>query len=119
MEEENIKQVIVLRADLGMGRGKTAAQVAHAAVEAMEKISRDFPEWVEKWKEQGQEKVVLKVDSERELVLLFEQVKKKFPAALIKDAGRTQIAPGTITCFGVGPVPEQEIDEFTKDLKLV
>jgi len=119
MKAENLKQVIVVRADLNMGKGKMCAQVGHAVVGAIDKISRDFPEWVGQWKNEGQEKVVLRADSERELVVLFENVKKKFPAALIKDAGHTQLKPGTITCFGVGPVPENEIDAFTKDLKLV
>lgn len=65
------------------------------------------------------EKIVLKVDSKKELLEWFERLKKKFPTVLIKDAGRTQIAPGEPTCIGVGPAPENEIDEHTKELKLL
>lgn len=113
------KQVIVVRADLKMGKGKIAAQCSHAALEAVEKIKRENPEWVGEWKEEGQQKVVLKVQSKKELVELFEEVKRRFPAALIKDAGRTQVEEGEITCFAVGPVPEKEIDRYTKELKLL
>ncbi len=115
----NFKQIIIARKDLKMGAGKTAAQCAHAAVSAFEKTMQQHSEWVEEWKMQGQEKVVLKVESKKELLDWFEKLKKKFPTVLIKDAGRTQIAPGEPTCVGVGPVPENEIDTFTKELKLL
>lgn len=115
----NCKQVIIVRKDLKMGVGKTAAQCAHASVAALEKTMNEHKDWVTEWKEKGQEKVVLKVGSKKELLELFEKLKKKFPTVLIKDAGRTQIAPGEPTCIGVGPVPENEIDEYTKELKLL
>ncbi len=113
------KQVIVVRQDLGMGKGKTAAQSAHASVEALEKAKIKEPGWVEKWKSEGQEKVVLKVKGKKELLALFMEMKNLFPCALIKDAGRTQIAPGEPTCFACGPAPEIEIDKFTVKLKLL
>ncbi len=116
---EKLKQVIVVRQDLGLSKGKLAAQAAHASVNALEKIQIKNEEWVKEWKEQGQEKIVLKIENEQKLLELFESVKQKFPAALIKDAGLTQLKPGTTTCFGVGPVPENEINAFTKNLKLV
>ena len=117
----NFKQVIVIRADLKMGKGKLAAQCCHACLEAYEKALSREPDWVEEWKEIGQEKVVLKVDTEKELLEMFEAVKKRFQGmpALIMDAGRTQIASGTKTCFAIGPVPEDEIDKITGKLKLV
>ena len=62
---------------------------------------------------------MLKVGSEKELLELSERAKRTLPAALIKDAGRTQIEQGSVTCVGIGPAPENEIDKFTKDLKLL
>ena len=115
----DLKQVIIVRADLGMGKGKIAAQSAHAAVEALEKALKKNPEWVEEWKEQGQEKVVLKISGKKELLELFQQMKNLFPCALIKDAGRTQINPGEPTCIACGPAPEIELDKFTSKLKLL
>ena len=114
-----LKQVIVVRKDLKMGPGKVAAQSAHASVEAVEKTNLKFPEYVADWKNSGSEKVVLKVESRRELLELFQKMKRKFPCTLITDAGRTQIKAGTITCFACGPAPEKELDAFIKDLKLL
>ena len=48
-----------------------------------------------------------------------KKLKKILPCALIKDAGRTQIEPGTITALGIGPALESDIDKYTKDLKLL
>lgn len=115
----NYKQVILVRTDLKMGKGKIAAQSSHASVEALEKTKKENPEWVEQWQIGGAAKVVLKVGSRKELLELFEELKKRFPTVLIKDAGLTQIKPGEPTTVGIGPVPENEIDEYTKELKLL
>ena len=66
-----IKQVIVVRNDLDMGKGKIAAQVGHACVLGAEHVRKSNPEWFSKWWS-GQEKVVLKVSSLKEL----EQIKQ-------------------------------------------
>ncbi len=113
------KQAIVIRTDLKMQKGKIAAQSAHASLAALEKTLEKKPGWVSEWKSRGQQKVVLKVESEKELLELFEKVKKILPAALIKDAGHTQVAPGSATCIGIGPAPENELDKFTGKLKLL
>ena len=42
-----------------------------------------------------------------------------FPTALIKDAGMTQIKPGTVTCIAIGPAEEIDINILTKDMKLL
>lgn len=113
------KQVIVVRKDLNMGTGKTAAQVAHASLEAYEKTTKKNPENISRWKEQGQAKIVLKVNSKKELLELFEKVKNVLPTSLIKDAGRTQIEAGEPTAIGIGPAAESDVNKFTKDLKLL
>ena len=38
--------------------------------------------------------------------------------ALITDAGRTTVEPGTITCLAIGPDSDEKIDKITKELKL-
>lgn len=115
----SIKQVIVVRTDLGMGKGKIAAQVGHACVLGAENVRRSHPEWFEKWWN-GQEKIVVKVNSLKEL----EQVKHGamelgLPWSEVTDAGHTQIAPGTFTCLSIGPAPEDLVDKITGDLKLL
>ena len=113
------KQIIVIRKDLGMGKGKIAAQSSHASLAAYEKTMKKSPEYVEAWKEQGQAKIGLQVDTKKDLLELFEELKNLFPVALIKDSGKTQIRSGEITAIGIGPVPENEINKYTKDLKLL
>jgi len=114
-----VKQVIVLRADLKLGVGKLAAQAAHASLEAYKAARERGPEVVERWEGEGQKKVVLRVEGEEELVGLYEKVKGELPCALIRDAGLTQLPPGTITALGIGPWGEGEIDKYTGKLKLL
>ena len=116
---ENCKQVILIRTDMKMQKGNIGAQCAHASVGALEKAKSRNPEWVQAWKETGQMKIVLKVESEKELLEWKSLLEKKFPVALIRDAGHTQIEPGSLTALGIGPCPEKEIDKFTQKLKLL
>jgi len=112
------KQAIVIRNDLKMGKGKIAAQASHASIGAYVKCLEKHKDWAEDWFDM-QKKVVLKVDSVTEIVTLFESIKKELPCVLIKDAGRTQIEPGSITALGIGPAPEEKIDKYTHSLKLL
>ncbi len=116
---KKVKQAIVVRTDLKMGKGKIAAQVAHASLEAFEKTRKRKPAWAKLWEESGKAKIVLKVSSEAELKQFYKKVKAELPAVLIKDAGLTQIKPNTATCFGVGPAPEEKIDKYLGKLKLL
>lgn len=115
-----MKQAIVARTDLGMGKGKLAAQAAHASLAAAEEAMKRKEEWYQEWKSTGQMKVVVKVGSEDELQELYKKARTaKLPAALIQDKGLTQVEPGTITCLGIGPGPDDEIDMITGKLKLL
>ena len=72
------------------------------------------------WLKLGMPKVVLQGSSAEEVVALAEQAKKAgLPVAVIHDADRTVVSPGAITCIGIGPAEEQEIDRFTGDMELV
>ena len=114
------KQVIVARTDLGMGKGKLAAQVAHASLAGVEESMGGRHEWYEEWKEQGQAKVVVKAGSESELTDLFKKAKALgLPSAIIQDRGLTQVEPGTATCLVIGPAPASEVDRVTGHLKLL
>ena len=108
------------RADLKMGKGKTAAQVAHASLAAAEEAMVKREEWFVEWKASGQKKIVVKVQSEGELRELLKKARAaRLPAALIQDAGLTQLEPGTSTCLGIGPAPDDELDTITGGLKLL
>ncbi len=111
-----MKQAIVARRDLGMGEGKLAAQVAHASLSAYEDASRRARK---KWKGSGQKKVVLGADSESELFALADKAETEgLPYAIIRDAGHTELEPGTVTTLAVGPAREESVDRVTGDLPL-
>jgi peptidyl-tRNA hydrolase, PTH2 family len=112
-----MKQVIVVNEALRLPRGKLAAQVAHAAVAALLEAP---PESQRQWLAAGMPKVVLRVDGEAELAALETQAAEAgLPAALIRDAGRTVVAPGTPTCLGLGPAAAESLDAVTGELRLV
>ena len=115
----NIKQVIAVRTDLDMGKGKIAAQVGHACVLGAEHVRKSHPDWFDEWWG-GQEKVVVKVGSMKELEKIKEDaISLDVPWSEVSDAGHTQLPPGTTTCISLGPAPENLIDKITGDLKLL
>lgn len=117
-----LKQAIVIRKDLDMGKGKAAAQAAHAACEAVMTALRQggqWARWVQEWLEQGQKKVVLRAESREHLEQLYQQaVSMGLPVSIIEDAGLTQLPPGTVTAIAIGPAPAELVDRITGNLKL-
>lgn len=119
-EEFEYKQVIVVRTDLKMGKGKLAAQVGHAAVSAAEEARKRCSKWWQAWLREGQCKVAVKVKNLAELLeLQKEAVGMKLPHSLITDRGLTQLPPSTVTCLGIGPAPSIQIDKITGKLPLL
>lgn len=112
-----LKQVIVVNESLKLPRGKLAAQVAHAAVGAFLETDQATQQ---AWIESGMAKVVLKVETEADLLRLHELARQQhLPVQLVEDAGRTVIPAGTLTCLGLGPADASKIDQLTGDLKLL
>ena len=135
------KQIIVMRRDLKMRKGKIAAQAGHACVEAvLMAIARegrgadvratDRWAWLEHaegdtspltdWFDAGVAKVCVYVDSEEELLDLAEQGREQgFAVALVRDAGMTEFhGEPTYTCLAFEPLPAEQIDPLTGDLPL-
>jgi peptidyl-tRNA hydrolase, PTH2 family len=111
------KQVILVRQDLKLPKGKMSAQVAHAAVEAAFKSSKAK---FDAWHSTGMKKSVLKVVDEKEM-FTYQQLAKNegLVTAVITDAGRTVVEPGTKTCMAIGPDDAEKIDKVTGKLKLL
>ena len=100
-----------------MTTGKKCVQCAHASIGAYNKASKSI---IKKWNSEGQKKVVLKVNSKKELLELLKRARKeKIPCFLVEDAGLTELKPGTITALGIGPDDEKKLDTITGSLKLL
>jgi peptidyl-tRNA hydrolase, PTH2 family len=112
-----MKQVIIVNDSLKLPKGKLAAQVAHAAVAS----SLDAPaDLLKQWLQLGMPKIVLKTTDEDSLNdLQTKAALAGLPCRLIRDAGKTVIASGTVTCLGIGPAQSEKIDKITTGLKLL
>ncbi len=111
-----MKQAVLVRQDLRLPKGKACSQCCHAAVEA---VLRSDKNRVNKWRKEGMEKIVLKVRDLKELQHYNQLAKDTgLVTALITDAGRTTVEPGTVTVLAIGPDDEEKIDRIIKYLKL-
>lgn len=124
------KQVIILRKDLNMRKGKMIAQGAHASMavilEMGTKISNRFnidpmPQATKEWLNGSFTKVCLSCDSEQELLALHAQaIAAGIPCSLIRDAGKTEFnGVPTFTAVAIGPDYPENIDPITGHLKLL
>ena len=115
------KQAILIRMDLGMSSGKIASQAAHASIDAVVRVQKHDSILntgiFDKWRKQGMKKVVLKAASERELFQIKADAEREgIRAAIIKDAGLTELPPGTHTALAIGPDISRKIDKITGKL---
>lgn len=117
---EEFKQVILIRTDLKMGTGKKCVQSCHASVAASDLIRVQNKNAWKIWKNTGQKKVVIKLKDMEELIEIIKKLESnKILYFVVKDAGLTQLTPGTTTAVGIGPVESSRIDKITGDLKLL
>ncbi|MFY0252880.1 aminoacyl-tRNA hydrolase [Chitinophaga sp. 30R24] len=131
MSSRIVKQVIVMRKDLNMRKGKMIAQGAHASIAFLTKHATiegytlqthlRNPEEVTEWLTKGFTKICLSVDSEEDLERVYQQaVEDGLNATLIIDSGLTEFGgTPTKTCCAIGPNLNEAIDRITKDLKLL
>jgi len=121
------KQVIVLRKDLNMRKGKMVAQGAHASLavilDELRKVSwneKILPPAVLGWLNGRFTKIVVSVDSEQELFDIHRKAQEAgIPCSLIQDAGFTEFKEPTYTAVGIGPEYPEKVDSITGDLKLL
>lgn len=118
---EEVKLVLVVRTDLGMTKGKIAAQCSHATLACYKYFLSHAPDSpiLRRWERGGQAKIALQIKSEEDLLLLQAQAMSLgLCARVIQDAGRTQIASGSRTVLGVLG-PRSIVDSVTGHLKLL
>jgi peptidyl-tRNA hydrolase, PTH2 family len=112
-----VRQVIVVNRSLALPKGKLAAQVAHAAVGAFLLATAESQST---WLEGGMPKIVVyAADADALLQLEARAQAQQIPACLVRDAGRTVLSAGTITCLGLGPASADELGPLTSELRLV
>jgi PTH2 family peptidyl-tRNA hydrolase len=117
---DEYKQVILIRTDLKMGTGKKCAQSCHASISSADLVRIKNKDVWKKWKNAGQKKVILRVNDMEELKEIVVKLEKnKIPFFLVRDAGLTQLTPGTTTALGIGPAISETLDKVTGDLKLL
>lgn len=119
----SIKQVIVMRKDLNMRRGKEIAQGAHASMAFLSKKVRAgtlFSDLEYEWLSGTFTKVCVRVNSEAELLAIADQaVKEGVPVEIITDSGKTEFAGvPTRTCLALGPDLAEKVDKITGNLAL-
>ncbi|XP_057295315.1 peptidyl-tRNA hydrolase 2, mitochondrial-like [Hydractinia symbiolongicarpus] len=113
------KMVLVVRQDLGMGKGKAAAQCCHAAVDVYNRTKKVHPQWLANWEKSACPKVALKCPDEEALEALASHARVLgLDTSVIRDAGRTQIPSGSKTVLGIGPAPVDAVNKVTGHLKL-
>src|SRR3989442_12577200 len=119
-ESFRFKQVLIVRLDLEMGRGKAAVQCAHAAVSAAEEARTHLHDWWKSWMDEGKMKVALKVpDLDSVLELKRKGKSKGIPVPLVRDRGLPKAPPETFPCLGLAPPPAVLLDSLTGNLTLL
>ncbi|KAK6909080.1 peptidyl-tRNA hydrolase [Kwoniella mangroviensis CBS 10435] len=117
---EEMKLVLVVNDELKMTKGKIAAQAGHATLACAMTLKEANPRLFRAWQNQGQPKIALRCANTEELEILAAQARSlNLCARTIRDAGRTQVAPGSKTIVGIGPGPARIINTVTGKLKLL
>ncbi|KAM7274116.1 hypothetical protein ACFE04_028780 [Oxalis oulophora] len=99
---EDFKMVLVVRNELKMGKGKIAAQCSHATLGLYKKLVSRAPKALDRWEMCAQPKVVVKIETEEDMLVLQERAKTlKLPTHITVDAGKTQIAPNSRTVMAI------------------
>lgn len=126
------KQVIILRKDLNMRKGKMVAQGSHASLAVFTNIldhySVDNNSYMKgqitsamsDWLNSSFKKICVSVNSEQELLDLYQDAQEAgLPCSLIRDAGHTEFNEPTYTAVAIGPAYNEELDPLTGKLPLL
>lgn len=115
-----MKQVIIIRKDLNMRKGKMIAQGCHASLKVYKRYKDTDPDKFKLWEIGGETKIVVGVDSGQELVNLYAEAQLQgLFSAIIRDEGRTEFKEPTLTAVAIGPGDNIIIDKITGHLKLL
>ncbi|CDF41279.1 Peptidyl-tRNA hydrolase 2, mitochondrial [Chondrus crispus] len=114
------KLVLCVRTDLKMSKGKIAAQVGHATIGAYKRAETRNPTALRIWEHNAQPKIALQVSSRHQAEALDREARRRgLVTYMVHDAGRTQIAAGSLTVLAVGPGPDSLVNQVTGSLRLL
>lgn len=117
---KRLKMVLVVRTDLKMGKGKMCAQCGHAVAGIMEDLVYFDRALLEQWTDNAQPKIAVKIKTQEALIKLRQKARELYlPNYLVMDAGRTQIAAGSLTVLAIGPGPIDLVNQVTGGLSLL
>ena len=115
-----VKMTLIVNNGLKMGKGKIAAQVGHASVQATLNAGQKSPLVLDAWLSSGQKKVCLKGDDADHLLLLEKlAIEEGLLTSKVHDAGHTQIPSGSLTVLAIGPCQDELLEKITGTLKLL
>lgn len=116
---QNLKQILVMRKDLNMRKGKLIAQGAHASLASVLENLNHIR--VKEWLLGSFTKIAVSVDSEEELIEIYNKaLEKGLITRMIIDSGKTEFnGIPTKTCIAVGPATSEELESVTNHLKLI
>ena len=119
LNDSSSTMVLIVRSDLKLSSGKIVAQTGHAAVEVALKAKRNEGDLLTRWRSEGARKIALKVPDEDSLKRLYDEATDAgLVTYLVKDAGHTEIPPGTLTVVGILG-PRRSVDILVGDLSLL
>ena len=115
-----LKLICVVDTSLKMGKGKIAAQVGHACMEVALFLNKSNPAMLKAWRLRGSSKVVVRLEENSDFIALSESAKKLgINTHTVRDAGHTQVNPGTHTVLAIGPASEELLESITNHLRLL
>lgn len=113
---DDLKQVVIIDEELGMSKGKMAAQACHASLNSFLKSEEGLRQ---EWNGEGGKKILLEKGDKDFQDLIVEAQRLNIPCYKVNDAGHTELEPGTTTALGIGPAKSSKIDKITSELKLI
>jgi peptidyl-tRNA hydrolase, PTH2 family len=124
MSDDEVVQYLVFRADLGLPKGKLAAQAGHAVQLAIRAVERSGDERARRclieWEGGSCTKIALKIADAAELDALCGSLTAGGVLyARVVDEGRTVIEPGTVTAIGIQPLPRSVTARYVSGLRLL
>lgn len=122
---DKVVMIFLVRSDIKMSKGQIADRVADVTQYIIEEcIQRKYITYTTWKKFHGSQKIVLKVNSQREFYELHSKLmelsrEQSFPIKIVKDDQKIKIAENIPTVLAFGPIKRNKVEHIVADLKLL